>query len=570
MPAPASSPHDDADTTPGSAGAGGHPARGRFAAWKPGWKHVTAAAVCAGILLRVREVAAQRSLWVDESMLALNVVTRDFTELARPLDQVQMAPLFFLWAARAGVTLLGQAEWVFRLLPLASGAALLVVMALLLSRVAGAPTVATVVSCLSISPFLIYYSGEFKPYMGDALASAVVLWVFLREGEGVGRRPWLPWLVATLVPWFSLPVAFTLGGIVLANGWRNRRASLPVIAGAVSWVAAVLATRSGAVSRAMSTYWTGGFVSTLADARRAGDTLVELAAATVQYGERNVLPTSYTYAVVLGASMLAVLGWVTGVRQRNRWAVASAGIACAGLGAALLRQYPVSLRLWCFCLPAIAIGQALGLSRVAAGLSLGRSGPFLLGLIVLVPSLRSTLWFARHPEMVEHARPVISRLRERRGGEPVYVYARATPAYLLYASSARPQEVTRRIMSLASPPGAAFMNLREFRPAMPEEARGLADRTPEGVDVFGAGSGVNIAFGGVGSHPVADPRWAPQEVGRIMDAVTTGCFWTFESHVMPEESAALGAAVLAHGYTAQDSIVGGGAAHRYCRATEGR
>jgi hypothetical protein len=56
--------------------------------------------IALGIILRLREYIANRSLWVDEALLALNIIKRPFLELLKPLSDSQHAPIGFLWLER--------------------------------------------------------------------------------------------------------------------------------------------------------------------------------------------------------------------------------------------------------------------------------------------------------------------------------------------------------------------------------------------------------------------------------------------------------------------------------------
>ncbi|HEY7362621.1 MAG TPA: hypothetical protein VIE37_00835, partial [Methylomirabilota bacterium] len=76
-----------------------------------------------GVALRLRAYLANRSLWLDESFLALNIINRPFAELRQPLEYVQAAPFGFLYAERLVVELLGASEYALRLLPLLCGIA---------------------------------------------------------------------------------------------------------------------------------------------------------------------------------------------------------------------------------------------------------------------------------------------------------------------------------------------------------------------------------------------------------------------------------------------------------------
>jgi hypothetical protein len=51
-----------------------------------------------GVALRFAQYLANRSLWLDEAFLALNVVQRSFSQLFQPLDDEQVAPIAYLLA----------------------------------------------------------------------------------------------------------------------------------------------------------------------------------------------------------------------------------------------------------------------------------------------------------------------------------------------------------------------------------------------------------------------------------------------------------------------------------------
>ena len=75
-----------------------------------------------GAIVRLTQYFANRSLWLDEAMLANNIVPRSFSDLARALDHGQVAPIGFLWIEKALVSILGNNEFALRLFPLRSPA----------------------------------------------------------------------------------------------------------------------------------------------------------------------------------------------------------------------------------------------------------------------------------------------------------------------------------------------------------------------------------------------------------------------------------------------------------------
>src|SRR5258708_38080730 len=77
----------------------------------------------AGSAVRIEQFATRRSLWVDEAMLALNVIERNYGGLTRPLHYNQGAPIGWLWTQRLMVQVFGVNEYALRIVPLVSGMA---------------------------------------------------------------------------------------------------------------------------------------------------------------------------------------------------------------------------------------------------------------------------------------------------------------------------------------------------------------------------------------------------------------------------------------------------------------
>jgi hypothetical protein len=70
-----------------------------------------------GTGIRLHEFLNDRTLWLDEARLALNVVNRSYLQLLQPLDYDQGAPIAFLFFERLIIQLLGNNEHNLRRLP---------------------------------------------------------------------------------------------------------------------------------------------------------------------------------------------------------------------------------------------------------------------------------------------------------------------------------------------------------------------------------------------------------------------------------------------------------------------
>src|SRR5216684_7540728 len=82
-----------------------------------------------GILFRLRQYLFDRSLWLDEADLVLNVIHRSPSELLKPLDYHQGAPLGFLMLEKSAVLGFGNDEMALRLVPFLSGILALILFA---------------------------------------------------------------------------------------------------------------------------------------------------------------------------------------------------------------------------------------------------------------------------------------------------------------------------------------------------------------------------------------------------------------------------------------------------------
>jgi len=122
-----------------------------------------------GILLRLAQYLFNRSLYLDEASISLNIIHRSFLGLLQPLDYDQGAPIGFLMVQKLLVVSFGGSEYVLRLFPLVCG----VVSVFLFYRMAkdyvDPKAVMFTLGLFAISNRLIYYSSEVKQYSTDVV-----------------------------------------------------------------------------------------------------------------------------------------------------------------------------------------------------------------------------------------------------------------------------------------------------------------------------------------------------------------------------------------------------------------
>jgi 4-amino-4-deoxy-L-arabinose transferase-like glycosyltransferase len=188
----------------------------------------TKAFVWLGVLLRVVTFALNFPLWGDEAFVAVNLITRGYLDLLRPLDYAQICPLLFLWLELTAVKLLGFSEWSLRLIPTMASAGSVFLFAHIVGRVTRGSARMLAVGIFSLSYYPIRHGAEVKQYSTDLLASLILIALAVEWWKCPQKNRWL-WALAAAVPLalgLSHPAVFVAGAITLAfavRAWNLRQ-----------------------------------------------------------------------------------------------------------------------------------------------------------------------------------------------------------------------------------------------------------------------------------------------------------------------------------------------------------
>ncbi|HJZ59794.1 MAG TPA: glycosyltransferase family 39 protein, partial [Gemmataceae bacterium] len=230
------------------------------------------ALVLVGAGLRAGAMMNDRCLWIDESMLALNLIERTPAQLFEPLDWNQGAPVGFLLAAKASIAVFGPSEFGLRFVPFLGSVIGLALFAGVSRRLLPAPAALLATGLMAVSPYLLSYSAECKQYVTDATITAglFALSIGLLRGEGsLGRWAALG-LGGAAAVWFSHPSTFVLGGIgtaLLAQALlaRDRGRFVAAALTVGCWLASfgvcyLLCLRQLGANQYLLDYWNGHFL----------------------------------------------------------------------------------------------------------------------------------------------------------------------------------------------------------------------------------------------------------------------------------------------------------------------
>lgn len=398
-----------------------------------------------GVLLRLRQFLAARSLYSDEAYISLNIATRSFRGLLLPLTWDQTAPVLFLWGQRLMTILWGVNEYALRLLPLAAGLALLVLVWHLGRRLVGEQPALVAMALATLLPLFIYYSNEAKPYGIDAMVAALLAYLAVRVIDApASGRAWSTLAVAgaVAIP-LSTPAIFVMTGVgaalVLSPDVRRAAGAVKrIIALALVWgvvfVAVYLAfLRETAANELLGRAFTNWFLTpsaaTLPGRLRESswDVLVPLF-----FGPGGLLPPKAVTLIVA----LAIVGLVAVGRRRGVWAVALLAMpVIAAAAASATGRWPFIMRTMFFAAPLFLLMVVSGIAFLASLVPRRISGPALWAASALfaLPGVAASVREAVNPPVVpQHARPVIADFERRdTAGEPVYIshWGRATWAF---------------------------------------------------------------------------------------------------------------------------------------------
>ena len=404
------------------------------------WNEIAiATAVAIGVVLRIRQYLAGRSLWLDEAMLALNILDRSYEDLLKPLDYAQGAPSGFLLVEKAVTNFIGQGEYALRLFPLLSGLLALIIFPFVARRYLSPRSALWGMILFSFANPLIYYASEVKQYSVDVLTTVLCLVIFLFMVERPLRVVdvmWLGPLGAALV-WLSHPAIFVLsatGLIIVLISLRERSSHNLVLVLLVGFIwstsfllSMVVSLESLAQNQVLLQFWRGGFFPSMDHPVQVFDWLLHKS--LLMFDEVIGLPlTGLAFAFSLfGAFSMAR-------RDKPHFFSLVLPILFV-LMASYLQRYPFSGRLILFLAPLVMLLLAEGIDQILilADSRFLKVASWLVVFLLLIQPIKQALDYAWNPRLGEDIVPVIEYAHQNfLEGDMVYVYYASYPAFTFY------------------------------------------------------------------------------------------------------------------------------------------
>lgn len=393
------------------------------------------------VFLRLDQYFSGRSLWLDESLLALNVIDRPISRLAEPLDLSQGAPLGFLVSSKLVVLALGKSELAFRLIPLLAGIGSLGLYFVVARRVSTTLAALLGLALMACSAPLLYYSAEFKQYSTEVMATLALTAVAVAPGRLTLRRYVAVTLLGCVLLWFAFTTIFFLTAFACAYGlaflvgrrWRD----LLAVAGASSlWLASALGVYKvsyddlDSLESSVQEASTGGTLADTAENLHEAATNIGIAAVGAAGG------SAPAWAVAGLTLVLALAGAVLLLRAKPYACLMIVLPVVAMFGAVLIGRYPTFERTLLIAVPALILLAAHGAMSVSRRLG-ARAGPVVgvaIAALLLAYPLEGAVAGIGGPRRNDQAvRPLVAELVERwRPNDGLYVHYAAQYAFRYY------------------------------------------------------------------------------------------------------------------------------------------
>lgn len=533
------------------------------------WMKLLIAISVIGLVIRLYIFCLCRSFWIDEAMLAINIGSHAFFDFFQPLDFAQTAAIGYLYLQKIVVLLFGLSEYSLRLLPLICGISLIPLLGISGAYIFNDRVGIIAATVGALSPPLVHYSCEAKQYGVDVLLTVLLLlfWHFLNK-DTKSLRMWtglgLAGIVVILIsqtapvvlagPW----VALMLGGLIR----RDRTTWARCIYIGSIWLSIYgilffLYYRSTAHFDYMVHFWKPTFLSPW----------------SMDYPERlrnfilNIFWWPFTpvirepswLVIILIVAAFAFMAFLAakyfGIEKT---ALLIAPIACLFV-LATFGIYPVSARLYLFIYPLILLvfAQAVATSTGWFREQRIRDGLLIAVWIVWLPWPGSFLSYVMRPASTS-SRDLIAVVRSSPINEPVYIFSKGIPIWLIYTTDWKRMNTGRLdwYLSISSEPDApAFHNRRSRNVDVVREGYALTASFEGRTEIAGIPTGFEIQ--GIINHLKQNPDcgWPENEADRIADQANPS-IWVFVSQYFDFELAPLRAAIRRRGGREETSIQG--------------
>jgi len=365
----------------------------------------------------------------------MNIISKPYLQLFKPLDYAQAAPVGFLLVERFLVKIFHNSDSILRLFPLVCGIASLFLFYRLLKYGMSKTSALLALALFAVSNDLLYYSSSLKQYMCDV---ATVLILYLAAFHFGSKkltifRTVLFGLVGGISIWVSHPALFVLTGLgstltlfylFRKDFSRLFRLTIVYLFWVLSFVPLYLtALRHSAQHKGLLQYWSSSFMPFPPTNTSEFMWVFDKFVAIFQDPAQLKFTACAVFIFLIGSISMAF-------RKSKTFFMLISPIFFA-LIASGLHKYPFHGRLLLFILPILYFFIAAGTDRLSFNSRIIRV--VLMGLFVYHPFIIACHYLTE-PRVKEEIIPVIKYTKQHwKRGHLLYLYRKSQPAFEYYA-----------------------------------------------------------------------------------------------------------------------------------------
>ncbi len=390
-----------------------------------------------GIIISITNLVYNRSLWGDEAMLALNISEKSYFQLLKPLEMNQVAPIGFLIAEKLLINLLGNHDWVFRIIPYTSFLLSILFLYKINQKVFNNEIISLTSSILFVcNASIFYYSNEVKQYSSDTCISLLLIFTFIKNSEFKNTKQIL---ITTFVGIFSILFSNTtiitllsLSFFNLSNSYNkeisiNYKKTISLLICFFSFaIYYILFIKDHPTQKFMVDYWS---------ARKAfpPENILSPEFRLFLFRKTKMLFSSYSefgnvWVIIF---VLFFIGIYFVYKKEKRLILLILPLLCHFI-LSIFKLYPFETRMLLYTIPMISTFISFGLFYVINNLS-RHTNPKALYIIPIVLFFLLIQVSYSCPVKKEEIKPCLQFVnKEMLPGENIYVYYMANPAFQFY------------------------------------------------------------------------------------------------------------------------------------------
>ncbi|MBF0619600.1 MAG: hypothetical protein HQL19_05480 [Candidatus Omnitrophica bacterium] len=395
-----------------------------------------------GVILRLKHLLENRSLWLDESWVAVNILGASFQDILAHrfvISEFPAPPLGFSLFEKTMTIFWGNGEASLRAYPCCCGILALVAGLFLFRRILARPAFLVAFGLFVILESLVYYSAELKQYSSDVLIAVLVFGLAdqLFHAVALRKRDVLTWiLLGAVAVWVSYSVIILLAvvaGLLLAKAFvgKGRAAFLMFIPVLVVWLFSIVILYQTQLSaldqdKVIREMWAGSMLTAPVWSWQA----VQWLSGVVYDSFKN--PAGFGWPVI-GIFFFMIGVWAA--LRKDMWrALLFLAPFVVTLGASIAGKYPFFGRMLLFLIPAYLFFMVSGAMYLAEQLKGKAAWGRVLLVVILVafPCVEAGKKFWDGRTVAENRQALDVFRREYRPGDMVFMDSSGQPPFVYY------------------------------------------------------------------------------------------------------------------------------------------